>query len=361
MKQTLTFNPSTIASTASKMDVDAFDVSTDAFDEKDYMRSFHALIDYINPEFRKKYGNASGTEFEIPHGSIMVSLKIEGEQLKVRAPFLSIPEKGKVPLLRQIAGLNFNNMDLAQISLKDDQLFFEYSCPIALMEPYKIYYILEEICYTGDKYDDEFITKFDAKRIYEPKVEPYDAATLGQVYDVIQQSCTECLDALKHFESNRKYGYAWNVTACTIHKIMYYAHPQGQLLNDLNKAVRELDREDIPLPEVVAIGKKVVEKLQSTPKEKFAEDLYFVETFVPAKRRSNLKNIQENFEEPFKRAEKSLENNDPMTCCVTVTYNFYRLYHYNNVQDDINAVVVKAMTESSAKPWDEATSNSEKS
>ena len=354
MKQTLTFHPSTIASTASKMNVDAFDVSVDAFDKKEYMQSFNALLDYVNPEIRTKYGNKEGTEFQIPHGSIMVFLKIENDRLKITAPFLNVPEKGKIPLLRQIAGLNFNGMDLAQIVLKGDQLSFEYSCPMALVEPFKLYYILEEVCATGDKYDDEFSAKFGAKRIYEPQVTPYSEEMLNQVYDVIQLSCNECLDALKYYETNRKYGNAWNIIASTLYKIFYYAHPQGQLLNDLNKAVREHDRDDIPLPEIVMQGKKVIEKLQNTPKEKLAEDLYFVETFIPAKRRSNLKNIQENFEEAFKRAGSYLDQDDSTACCITIVYNFYRLYYYNNLQDDVNAVVVWAMTKTSAMPWDEA-------
>jgi hypothetical protein len=35
--------------------------------------------------------------------------------------------------------------------------------------------------------------------------------------------------------------------------------------------------------------------LRNISKEKLAEDLYFVETFIPPKRRSTLPNIQENF------------------------------------------------------------------
>ena len=45
-------------------------------------------------------------------------------------------------------------------------------------------------------------------------------------------------------------------------KFMYFAQPQGQLLNDMQKAIREMDREDIPLPEITAQGKAVIEKLQ---------------------------------------------------------------------------------------------------
>lgn len=354
MKQTLTFNPSTIASTASKLNVEAFDVSVEAFENQEYLKSFYALLDYINGDFRTKYGNVQGSEFNIPHGSIVVNIKLDDEKLTITAPFVALPEKGRIPVLRQVAGLNFNAMDLAMIFLKGDQLYFEYSCPIQLINPYKIYYILEEICRTGDKYDDEFETKFDAKRIYEPKIQPYDDATLENIYNALQLSCKECLDAVKYFESSRKYGFVWNIIQTTLLKFMYFANPQGQLLNDMQKAIREMDREDIPLPEITAKGKAVVERLQKMTQEELAEDLYYAETFIPSKRRSNLQNIQENFEDCYKKVTSYLETGDNMTVCVMVTYKFYEMYYYNNLQDDVNNVVVKALQKSSALPWEQA-------
>lgn len=354
MKQNLTFHLSTITSTESKINVEAFDTSVDAFEQKDYLRSFYALLDYINPVFRSKYGNTEGTVFQIPHGSIVVTIRIQNDQLYIEAPFLKLPEKGRIPLLRQVAGLNFNAMDLAIIRLKDERLFFEYSCPLSLAEPYKIYYVLEEICKTGDKYDDEFVTKFNAQRIYEPQITPYDPQTVATIYQVIQQSCQECLNAVKYFEPGRKFGYMWNIIDTTLMKILYYAHPQGQLLNELNKAVCDMDKEDIPFPDVIARGKEMILRLQSIPQEKLAEDLYYVETFIPDKRRSNLKNIQENFENIYNKATTALENGDFMTCCLMITNKFYEMYYYNNVQDDVNAVVVKAMQKASAQSFDVA-------
>ena len=103
-----------------------------------------------------------------------------GDQLNITAPFLLLPEKGRIPLLRQVAALNLTELTLACISLQNDKLFFDFHCPVALCNPYKIYYVLEEICRIGDKYDDEFVTKFKAERIYEPKITPYDNETVDK-------------------------------------------------------------------------------------------------------------------------------------------------------------------------------------
>ena len=35
-------------------------------------------------------------------------------------------------------------------------------------------------------------------------------------------------------------------------------------------------------------------------------------------------------------------------------YKFYEMYYYNNLQEDVNQVVVKALQKSSAQPWDDA-------
>lgn len=354
MKQTLTFIPPVIASTESKINVDAFDVSVEAFENQEYQKSFYALLDYINSEFRTKYGNEQGNEFHIPHGSIIVNIKLDKDKLSITAPFVSLPEKGRIPLLRQVAGLNFNAMDLSTIYLREDKLSFEYSCPIQLINPYKIYYILEEICRTGDKYDDEFETKFGAQRIYEPKITPYAPADVDRIYDSLQLCCQECLNAVKYFEPSRKYGYIWNIIDTSLMKFMYFANPQGQLLNDMQKAIRDMDRDDLPLPDIAAQGKAVIEKLQKMSKEELAESLYFVETFIPAKRRSNLQNIQENFEDSYKKITNYMESGDYMTACVMMLYKFYEMYYYNNLQEDVNKVVVKALQQGSAHPWEKA-------
>ncbi|MDR2411172.1 MAG: hypothetical protein LBD88_00775 [Candidatus Peribacteria bacterium] len=128
--------------------------------------------------------------------------------------------------MRQIANLNMNNMLLAQIYLRGDELYFEYSCPINLAEPFKIYYVLDDICYSGDKYDDEFVSKFKATRINEPKIIPYDEKTINSIYENIQKLYEECMEATEEFEKERKYGFAWNIIDTTLREIMYFAQPQ---------------------------------------------------------------------------------------------------------------------------------------
>ena len=97
MKQALTFTPPILSSTESKLNVEAFDASVEAFENHEYLKSFYALLDYINGDFRTKYGNVQGNEFHIPHGSIIVNIKLDEEKLCITAPLSLFLKKGGYP------------------------------------------------------------------------------------------------------------------------------------------------------------------------------------------------------------------------------------------------------------------------
>jgi len=347
------FYNSLYSSTASKMKVDLWDATTAAYDEKRYLESFHLLMDYVNPELRPKYGNAEGTIFKVPHGSVIVNVSIIDGTFSVSAPFLEVNPETIIPLLRQVSSLNFSALDLAQIFIRDNQLNFEYSCKINETNPFKIYYLLREICDVGDKYDDEFVTSFGAKRLYEPIVTPFAADKAEKAYQTIQAIIKQALDYTAFFESKRFFSQAWDMIAGALRQISYYAHPQGQLMNDLDRAIRDANA-DSPLPGLVTDMKGFLQEWQNMDKAKFLEDFYEVETFIPTKRRSSLQNIQENFEKLYERTEKGMKDGYFMHIAIDILFNFYNTYYYNNLQEDVNAVFVDALLRSSGQPWEEA-------
>ena len=108
MKQTLTFIPPVVDSTQSSIHTEAYEKSVDLYNQGEYLQAFHSLLDYLNADFRTKYGNADGTEFHIPHGSILVHISVKDGFYRISADFLNLPEKGRVAMLRQIADLNLN-------------------------------------------------------------------------------------------------------------------------------------------------------------------------------------------------------------------------------------------------------------
>lgn len=342
MKQTFTFISPVVDSTQSPVRTEAYEQSVDLYNQGEYVQAFHSLLDYLNTGFRTKYGNADGTEFHIPHGSILVHIRIADGFFRIDADFLNLPEKGRVAMLRQVADLNLNKLLLPRFVKDGDKLRMEYTCPLSQSHPHKMYFVLQNICHIGDKYDDEFCTKFGAVRCYEPQVIPYPQGEIDRIYEGMQTLGRETLEALKEYSVDRRYGYSWNVLDTTFYQISYFAHPQGQLLNDLDKAVNDMDA-DLPTEEVVAKGRAFLEKLLAVPKEKLAEDLYFVDMLVSTKHRSSLKNMQENFASVYKEATEAIQSENYERSAVRLLYIFYEAYFYNDVQNDINAIIAKAL------------------
>ena len=94
MKTTHSFVAPVLNSTQSKVNTEAYEQAIDNYNEGKHLEAFRLLLDHLNPEFRTKYGNAEGTEFHIPHGSILVNIRIGEGKLHISADFLELPEKG---------------------------------------------------------------------------------------------------------------------------------------------------------------------------------------------------------------------------------------------------------------------------
>ena len=112
MNINLTFNKTLVGSLKSKINVDVWQLAKDAYEQKDYSKTVRACINYINPEIEQKYANAEKTEYKIPHGSIIVYISISDTTFSVSAPFLNIEGAQIIPILRQVAQLNFNPLVL---------------------------------------------------------------------------------------------------------------------------------------------------------------------------------------------------------------------------------------------------------
>ena len=353
MKQALKFVPPVIESTQSGSRREVYDRSVELFEQRHYVEALHALLDYFNPEFRPKYGDAAGLKFRIPHGSIVVDIAVAGDRLDIYADFLKLPEKGRVAMLRQVVDMNINRLRLPHFVKQGDKLAIAYSCPLAETHPHKITGVLNNICSVGDRYDDEFCTKFGAERCYEPQVTPYPAETVDRIYAELQSLGRAAQEAVKEYNGQREFRRSWYVLFTFFYQLQYFAAPQGQLANDIDKIYCSMDEEGL-FAELVNRGSAYLDRLLEMPKDEIARDLYFVDTLVSSKRPSSLRNIQESIEDDFDAATAALQQSDYETALLLMTYKLYQVYVFNDMQDDVNAVIVSALRKASEKAPDVA-------
>ena len=126
--------------------------------------------------------------------------------------------------------------------------------------------MFRELCINGDKYDDEFVTKFGAQRLYTPIVSQFPEKEVKRVVQGIRDTCKETIAAVEEFEEERKFGIAWHCLAIGLFKISYFARPQGMLDNDLDDAVRDAWDDDGDTPVQVRDGKEFLQRLRNLMK-----------------------------------------------------------------------------------------------
>ncbi len=354
MKRTFTFERTPVSLPQCHIDTNAISRSIDAFTNKKYIDSFLFLLDHINLEIRILYGNTDGTTFNIPHGQIIVKISIDNDFIEITAPFVSLPSQNRTSLLYHVASINANEMNLAAIVLEENTLYFRYRCPISLAEPYKIFNILKEICVISDKYHHVFTSQFKAKNIFTPENIHYKAETINNIYRQIQLCCDECLSAVSELEKEKEYGQIWNIIAITMYKLVYISQPQGALLDYLRHSISENYRKDISILELIENGKKVIENIKNTSKEKLSASLYYSATFISAKPIADYDRIRKNFSNIYNKATQSILAGDHMECYLLITYKFYETYYYCNVPKDIDKLIITALETSSAKPFNKA-------
>ncbi|MCB0509084.1 MAG: hypothetical protein R2739_04790 [Chitinophagales bacterium] len=353
MNINLTFNKTLVGSLKSKINVDVWQLAKDAYEQKDYSKTVRACINYINPEIEQKYANAEKTEYKIPHGSIIVYISISDTTFSVSAPFLNIEGAQIIPILRQVAQLNFNPLVLSQVVLEEQQLYFKYACPIDMCEPYKVYNVLREICVNADNLDDEFISKLNAKNIQEPIIYNFTQEEKETIYTSIQLYIKEAFETYKELENNRRNAYLWDILIITLLKIDYYCSPQGGLRIELEKAISYMNS-NAEYYQRLGAATSFLQMLQKIDKESFEKDLYKIDVFVPYKYSSDLETVKAKLKITYETAEKELKAKEYLGTVLTIEYGILNFFFGYNVEDKIADILTKAMENASAKPLQEA-------
>ncbi|WP_203258229.1 type III secretion system chaperone family protein [Hyunsoonleella ulvae] len=336
--------------TATRQD-EKWDEAIALFNSGQYDRVLPTILDYVGSHLQNK---KNGNTYEIAHGSVVITITQTATELLVKCPFLNIENAKKVPLMRRLAEIRMHPLNLTNVSLKDKLVYFSFSCPINLCEPYKIYGVLREICYYADSYDDEFIEKFDATHLQEPKTIPFSNELKQEAYSNYQKIIEEGIQRFNYYMENRHENNAWYTLNITLKRIEFYAEPQGYLRTIVEKAIDGIFDRNTPFQNRLLNGKASLEKLKSYSNDKFSEDLYQVETFIPHKYSGKKENIRENWEDSYTDAQEMIANARFEDAANLLQSCFYSLFYYNLVDENISKPITDALAQANGLDWNQA-------
>ena len=319
-----------------------------------YLDTFYTLLDYINPALRKTFGNSTQTQFKVPHGSVVVDIQVSNNKIDINCPMVDISSATKVPLLRKAAEINFYPLNLAQLKLNNNQLSYSFSSTLDTCEPYKIYYVLKEICTSADRYDDEFSDKFKAKSIVEPKIEIPPAADLDKAWENTVKIIDETFQFIEYFDSQRWQGSSMDFVVIALKRIDLCTQVQGFLKTELERAISDTANNQVNFNDRLVKGKAFLQGIKDAGKDAFIKNVYKAETFIPEKWRTSGDQVKENIKGAIDQTQKYHNDRNFIASVIESLYLIYDLFYKNNMDNKVNDILKKALADAGGKSWEEA-------
>ena len=309
-------------------------IAEDQYKQGSYLEALCSTITYIDAEIGAQFSKDPKTGVKISHGSVQMNIVLNDGQLQVLAPFVDIANAQKMIILRKICEINFTGLTLAKIECREDTLCFLFSCPLEACEPWKIYDVLKEICWTADKYDDDFVVLHNATWIYQPNIVAFSEARKQQSWLGFKQYLVEAKEWVGYW---KQLGYpyvVWDTVYITLMKIDHLCAPQGSLKNSMETALDRLfEKRDIN--DLANDGIAFLSSLDNLPQSAFFSQLYDVSTFVPAKLTASAANIQAALKQPLTDAYACLGKNEIINAYLYLQKATFRLlynYRFNETQ-----------------------------
>ncbi|HMW04968.1 MAG TPA: hypothetical protein PK079_04755 [Leptospiraceae bacterium] len=325
--------------------------SVQNFDSGDYKKSFFNLLRYVNSTITIPNESSESIELKIPHGSVIVSIKLDSKKYSIEAPFLKVPEGGSgIGMMRQIAELNFSYLVLGQIVLRGNDFYIQYEDNLENCEPYKIYSLLEEICFCADYYDDVFAEKFKTEYVVQPVLEVFSQAEKDLAYQKFNSIIKEGISFIDYFEMKRFYGLACDTLETTFLKIDYVIAPQGILGSKLSETRGMLYAND-SLQTVVANTKAKLQEFLSYDRAKFDSCLFHPKFLIPIKKRGELPYIQDFMRNTYETMTGDMGNKSYMNVTVSALFLIYDLFYKNAIPQEITDHLDRALEKAGGKDW----------
>lgn len=338
-----------------RIDVDIWQSARDTFDNDEYKESLVYLLNYINTSVLEGIDTSKDIVFSKMQGSAEITVSISNEILKIEAPFSRVTEDTNiVALLRRVAEINFDLLDLAQIALEDDILVFRYETPLSTCQPNKIYTVLRNISFRADDYDDIFVEEYGAAFYKEPQTEKLSKEEKTETLRQIREILKNVDDYSEYFVEERLANYRWDIIVISLLRLSNMPYMQGTLRSELINNIERMYDGDIDFTQRINKGLLYIKELQDYSDDYYEKSLYHVEQFISLRWRSTPQVIEERMENHKETIESMNESDDHMAASYFLYAIFLKLIYNYNLDENYKSEIERVLKEVSGKSTKDA-------
>jgi hypothetical protein len=328
---------------------------TKLYDDKKYIPALKNLLKYMNSDIEIPDGDS--IDLTLFHGSSKLKIKADQNEIYITADFLKIPDQpSKIALMRQVLELNFNYLVLSRIVIKENDLFFEFKDRIENTDPYKIFYIIDEICFCSDKHDDFFIDKFGARRVSEPKITMFTDEEKDKAYAYFKDILNQGIEYGEFYIGKRYYSSACDFLSISLMKLDYVIQPQGLLQYEIKKLVDYMFEPGRGGEEIAGETVKRMKKLLEFDKQKFYDGCYYPQYVLSPKTTTEITQLQNNLRSEYDKIKDFYSKSDFFNTCIYCAYNIYFIFYHDLVANDIFQKLDYALSQTGDMEWAKAAS-----
>lgn len=344
------------------LDFELFETAVELYEQGNALESIHKVLEHLFPELAERAGqktsDLSTAPFVFTQGSSRVTVRIDGDDLRVSVPLVRLPSGGSaIAAMRYILTKISGSGQLHQPELRGDDVYIEFRDKVTRIHPAKLVEILRRIPTEADRSDDWIIGQFSAHPLERADVADLTDDEAARAEALWKSHWSDVEELLVECQRKRSIFFLNELTAYALFRLSYALPLTGYIGLRLSEAGSTFnDSNEDPSKREAALG-KCIREMKAVSGEELRKSLGHA-TYALNPRTEGTPSVlgghlgsEKEYVQSIDRLRSTGKSMDAALALIG-TYNF--LLARFSWPEAIEADLVDGLTKASGKPWREA-------
>ena len=343
------------SSRPANIDYEQFEAAVALSEEGRFAEALGKVLAHLFPG--AEIPDLAAAPFAFTQGSSRVSVRVDGGDLVVTVPLVSLPSGGTaIAALRFVLSKMSSTGQLHQPRLRGDAIHLEFRDKLTRMHPHKVLEVVRRIAQSADYNDDLLIGQFQATALERAPIEPLDADEEARALDIWQRHWHDVEELTHEAQRKRSVWFLNELTAYAQHHIRFALPLQGYLATRLGDASAIYNDTDVDPSKREAALVKHVKEMKAVSADEIKRDLGHASYALSPYADGTPQKIGEYFGPGnyMETIDKLRKTGSPMDAALALIGTHVYLLARHAWPEEIEAALKHGLEQASGKPWREA-------